>query len=128
MKITENAEIVRSGFHIAAKTHREPERPPQHGRPTHGHKALDHYRQHILAADETAVKKSQPRRHQHDEAGAKQHKSGIACVDVWHKGFSCSRVSCLKLSYLVRLGNVSLSGLVSKKGSPGASVKSASFL
>ena len=43
--------------------------------------ALDPDGQNILASDELAVEKGQPGRHQHDEAGAKQHESRVPSVD-----------------------------------------------
>src|SRR6266404_9458083 len=44
----------------------------------------------ILATDEAAVEEGQPRRHQHDQAGAEQHESRASSVDVQrgHDGFS----------------------------------------
>jgi len=60
---------------------------PEDGGHAHGDKALDHDGQDIFAADESAVKKSQPGGHEHDEAGGDQHESGISGVEMHRRPF-----------------------------------------
>src|SRR6202042_1773699 len=54
---------------------------PENGRPPERHEALHHDGQHVLALDESAVKEGEPRSHQHDQARAKKHKSGVPDID-----------------------------------------------
>ena len=63
-----------------AKAHGIPEGKPQHRGPAQRHEALGHDGQHILAAHQSTVKESQPRRHQHDQAGTQQHEAGVAHI------------------------------------------------
>ena len=65
---------------VGAKTLGIAESKPQDRRPPERHEALHHDREDVLPLDETAIEKSEPRRHQHDEARAEQHESGIADV------------------------------------------------
>ena len=57
---------------------------PDDGRPAHGHKALDHDGQDVLASHQPAIKEGQTRRHQHDQARAQDHKTGIAGIKMQH--------------------------------------------
>ena len=58
---------------------------PDHGGPAHRHKALDHDRQNVLTSDQAAIKERQTRRHEHDQAGAKKHESGVTGIEMKHE-------------------------------------------
>ena len=81
VEIADDAAEVGAVLERAAEAHREAADPPEHRRPPHRHEALDHDREHVLAADQPAIEERQAGRHQHDEAAAEQHEAGVARVE-----------------------------------------------
>src|SRR5580704_8142720 len=65
---------------VRTETLRIPEGEPENGRPSQRHEALHHDGHHVLALHQSAIKKSEPGRHQHDEARAEQHKARISDI------------------------------------------------
>src|SRR5271165_1284802 len=78
-------EIADDAVPVAAETQRIAIQVPDHGRPAHGDEALDHDGEDVLASDQAAIKKRQARRHEHDQAGAKNHETGVTGVEMKHK-------------------------------------------
>ena len=67
---------------VAGEAEREPEGPPQNRGPAHRDEALHHDGEHVFPSDESAVKECQPRRHQHDQAGAQEHEGSIPSIEM----------------------------------------------
>ena len=81
-EVADDAEKSVPRLLIAGEAKREAEGPPEHRRPAHRDEALHHDREHVLPPDEPAVEERQPRRHQHDEAGAQQHEAGVPGIEM----------------------------------------------
>ena len=79
-------EVADDAVPIAAEAQRVAVEVPDHRGPAHRYEALDHDGQYVFTADKTAVKKGQSWSHQHDQAGAQNHKTGVASVEMGHKG------------------------------------------
>ena len=75
-------EIADDAMPVAAEAQRIAVEIPNHGGPAHRDKTLDHDGQDVLAADQAAVEERQSRGHEHDQAGAENHETGVAGVKV----------------------------------------------
>lgn len=84
IEVADDPPDVRTLRQRPAEAHRIADGEPDHRGYTQGNKALDHDCQNIFPTDQTAIEKSEPRRHQHDEAGTDQHEAGIAGVEIGH--------------------------------------------
>ena len=69
---------------IAGEAERIADREPDHRGPAHGDEGLHHDGEHVLAADQPAVEEGQPGRHQHHQAAAQDHETGIAGIEIGH--------------------------------------------
>src|ERR1043166_7955685 len=83
-----HVEVADHAPDVAREAERIAAHEPHHGRPTERDEALDHDREHVLAADEPAVEEREPGRHEHHQAAAEQHERGIAGVESKHGGAS----------------------------------------
>src|ERR1019366_7374869 len=82
VQVAYNAKEIRAGFLIAGETKRESEGPPQHRGPAHRDETLHHDSEYVLSSNEPAVKKCQPRRHQHHQARAQEHEGRISSIEM----------------------------------------------
>ena len=69
---------------VAAEAQRIAIGVPDDGGPAHGDKTLNHDGQDVLAAHQAAIKEGETRGHQHDQAGAQNHETGISGIEMKH--------------------------------------------
>ncbi len=93
-------EIADDAVPVPAEAQRISVQIPDDGGPAHRDKALDHDGEDVLASYQAAVEESEAWGHQHDEAGAQNHKTGITGVEVKHESLQemkCGRSSARSL-------------------------------
>jgi len=80
-----HVEIADDAAGTAGEAQRITHGEPDDGGPAHRHEGLHHDGQNVPPAHQAAVKERQSRSHQHHQAAAKQHKAGIAGIDIGHR-------------------------------------------
>ena len=89
-------QIADDAVPVTAEAQRISVEIPDDGRPAHRDEALDHDGKNVLSSYQPAVKEGEARGHEHDQAGAQNHETGITGVEVKHESLQemkCGRRS-----------------------------------
>ena len=78
-------EVADDAVPVTAEAQRVSVEIPDDGGPAHRDEALDHDGEDVLASYQAAVEESEAWGHQHDQAGAQNHETGITGIEVKHE-------------------------------------------